>query len=55
MSENLKELVNSLTEEELDELKQKRKEKHGDSKECCLSHGCSGECIKKILENRNKK
>lgn len=54
MSDNIKELVGLLTEEELEELKQKRKEKHWDDKGCCLGSGCSGECIKKILEKRNK-
>ena len=55
MNNNLKDLVDLLTEKEKEELKQKRKEKHGDDKGCCLGSGCSGECIKKILENRNKK
>ena len=55
MNDNLKELVDLLTSEEKEELKQKRKENHGDNKNCCLGSGCSGNCIKKILENRNKK
>ena len=55
MSDNLKELVDLLTPEEKEELKQKRKEKHGHEGGCCLGSSCSGDCIKKILENRNKK
>jgi hypothetical protein len=55
MSNNVKELIGLLTEEELVELKEKRREKHGNDKECCLGSGCSGDCIKKILTNRNKK
>ena len=55
MSDNLKELVGQLTKEELEELKKKKLEKHGNDKGCCLGSGCSGECIKKILAHRSKK
>lgn len=56
MSDNVKELIGLLTDEELVELKKKKLEKHGEDKKCCIgSGGCSGECIKKILANRDKK